>query len=1363
MNNSRWKANRVGLIDFWYYDEEEFSFLDGRMLLRGSNGSGKSVTMQSFLPLILDGNMRPERLDPFGSRARKMENYLLEDGDEREERTAYLYMELKREEEEIYHTLGIGMKARKNKKMEVWYFAITDGRRIGKEFALYKDGKNKITYTKLELKNRLADGGKVFETQKEYMDYVNKTLFGFDTIEEYKEMLDLLIQLRTPKLSKDFKPTIINEILSNSLQTLSEEDLRPISEAIENMDNLATNLESLKEGYKAAKQIQRVYQQYNQCVLYNKASNYLKQINEHNNVIQLGKEYQEKIEQCSRDIKQQEEEYETLSKEEKALQKEKNELDNSDVASLKEQEIFYQKDLDEGKASIEQKETQYAKKNERRIELANRYKRTQEENEKEKSKIQEKFQEIDEYMEGIPFDEYQFLKNDLLNDADASIDFDSHKSLFLTYKEYVQQGLDRLKEEYEKKKLYDELLLSLDKTQKDRDKTERELRQYENQLLEAKEELKENFYRWKRNNVLLKPEDEVMKQVVDSINGFYEGSDYLEIKDLVRKTKEIEEGKLREENYLEKEYERKIKLDLKEKEEQLEQWNNKKDPEPECDEGVKENRRRLQEKNIPYQQFYKVVDFDSSVTEEEKSMIEEALLSMGILDALIIAPEYKEYVLAMEEGSCDKYIFSDVQTVKDNFTKVLHADILEGESNRIEYLNITSAIQGIGYGKSEANTWIDSRGNYQIGIVEGTVTKEYTAKYIGVHAREQFRLQQIQRLECEIEEIRNQLQASQERMLDIENRSKILQQEWDEFPSGDDLKSAAKSCVAVEEQYEKLNNQLLRTRIEVEKQRNELETIRLQVASICSKSYLKPNLNLFEETMRNLNKYSQDVLDLNICHERYKNGLVQEQSDKEAIEEIDQDIDDVLYDLGKQRRKQKEIEEILKSIQQQLSLTNYEEIKERFNFCMQRLEMIPKQKEDAIRTQASLVQQKEELERKLTENREKEEVCRSYVSIARELFFNEYELGYVFEKEELEQLTESSVKNICRKLETQVLNRTQNDLFGSLQEVYHRNKGNLIEYQLTMLQLFNNENDNEIFQGKRIDIVGKYRGISINFRQLVEKLEQDMNELEALLNDKDRELFQDILANTISKKIRARIQLSKRWVENMNQLMESMNTSSGLRLSLRWKNKKAEKEGQIDTKELVDLLQKDSEIMREDEIEKLSKHFRSKIQEARVLAEEKKDVMSLHVIMKEILDYRKWFEFQLESQKTGERKKELTDRVFFTFSGGEKAMAMYVPLFSAVAAKYDSARKDAPRLISLDEAFAGVDEMNIKDMFRLMIEFGFDFMLNSQILWGDYNTVPSIAIYQLVRPENVKYVTVISYVWNGKVKVLKDKVGDSID
>ena len=80
-----------------------------------------------------------------------------------------------------------------------------------------------------------------------------------------------MIQLRTPKLSKDFKPTVINEILSSSLQTLSEDDLRPMSEAIENMDNLKTNLDTLSESIHAARQIEKVYDQYNQIVLYDKA------------------------------------------------------------------------------------------------------------------------------------------------------------------------------------------------------------------------------------------------------------------------------------------------------------------------------------------------------------------------------------------------------------------------------------------------------------------------------------------------------------------------------------------------------------------------------------------------------------------------------------------------------------------------------------------------------------------------------------------------------------------------------------------------------------------------------------------------------------------------------------------------------------------------------------------------------------------------------------------------------------------------------------------------------------------------------------------------------------------------------------
>ena len=64
-------------------------------------------------------------------------------------------------------------------------------------------------------------------------------------------------------------------------------------------------------------------------------------------------------------------------------------------------------------------------------------------------------------------------------------------------------------------------------------------------------------------------------------------------------------------------------------------------------------------------------------------------------------------------------------------------------------------------------------------------------------------------------------------------------------------------------------------------------------------------------------------------------------------------------------------------------------------------------------------------------------------------------------------------------------------------------------------------------------------------------------------------------------------------------------------------------------------------------------------------------------------------------------------------------MAMYVPLFSAVNAQYrKSDREDHPRMIALDEAFAGVDDVNIGSMFGLVEKLDFDYIMNSQALWG---------------------------------------------
>ena len=139
-------------------------------------------------------------------------------------------MEFCKKETKNYLTIGMGLRAKKNNGVKFWGFIIKDGRRIGKDIFLYKDIGNKIPLTKQELKNRIGDGGQVVETTAEYANLVNENIFGFETSMEYQEFIKLLIEIRTPKLSKDgFKPSIITEIMSKSLRGLSDDDLKAVS------------------------------------------------------------------------------------------------------------------------------------------------------------------------------------------------------------------------------------------------------------------------------------------------------------------------------------------------------------------------------------------------------------------------------------------------------------------------------------------------------------------------------------------------------------------------------------------------------------------------------------------------------------------------------------------------------------------------------------------------------------------------------------------------------------------------------------------------------------------------------------------------------------------------------------------------------------------------------------------------------------------------------------------------------------------------------------------------------------------------------------------------------------------------------
>src|SRR5699024_9325735 len=226
----------------------------------------------------------------------------------------------------------------------------------------------------------------------------------------------------------------------------------------------------------------------------------------------------------------------------------------------------------------------------------------------------------------------------------------------------------------------------------------------------------------------------------------------------------------------------------------------------------------------------KVIEFADSLKEEQASRLEEALLRMGILDALIVPLEYREQVLALEDGVCDTYFFHDVNCVKENLLNAL--DVAQEEDILLSQ-TILNILRGIGNQNEigERHTWIDEKGNYRIGVLEGTITKQYDAKYIGVQARERYRKQQMEHLKVECDELQKAVEEIQEKVRQKEDEFSLLKQEYNEFPSGEDIKTAVDGYKEKERDYNRIGQEIEKSRILLEQQRQELEKVRVEVQS----------------------------------------------------------------------------------------------------------------------------------------------------------------------------------------------------------------------------------------------------------------------------------------------------------------------------------------------------------------------------------------------------------------------------------------------------------------------------------------------------------------------------------------------------
>lgn len=1354
MEFNRWMIERAGLINFWYYDEEEFTFSDGRLLLRGSNGSGKSVTMQSFIPLLLDGNKSPERLDPFGSKARKMENYLLgEDENGKDECTAYLFMEFKKALSGNFITIGMGFKAVRNKPLQSWGFSITDGRRVGRDFYLYKNIGEKIPLSKKELENRIGSGGRITDGQNEYMKMVNDLLFGFDEIDEYDELIKLLVQLRSPKLSKDFKPTVIYEILENSLQQLSEDDLRPMSEAIENMDNIKSRLEELKESKKAADRIKTYYDRYNNAVLLEKTKALLKCSGDIEKLEKGKGELEQKKNDAKEEFEKAVRNIEDFKISQETALKKREELEKHDSVRIKEKIIEIEKNTEDYNREKDEKSRQMESKKRLRIKEENNLREYKGREEVETKKIEDSLALMDELSDSFAFDEQSFMKDELLRNIKGGYNFSYVKTALKQHSGNMEKAAKAIVEKERKNIEYDRILGELEKIRQDKNINAKKLGEAKVLLEETKQELIEKIYMWSKENKELKLSGDVLKSISRSINNFDTAGSLYETTSIIRPEYNAIESSLNKDKAQLEIEQKAIREKKSEIEKEIDEWKNKKEPEPARENKVILNRKRLEDEKIPHVPLYRCVDFRPELDDVIRGRIEEALVDMGLIDALIVPSAYRDKIFSMDREMADKYIFASPQFLMHGLNEFLKPESINVEG--ITTVDIENVLRSILLDENGSSTYIDENGRYGIGIIKGRSSRDnYAAKFIGASARKRYKEEMIESLMEQSRTLQGQIDDLQYKIDIITGRINILVQEYEACPKDKDLQVAANEVREARYNLEKISAEVLKKEDEEKTAYRELKDVEQKVYELTKKINLKANIEVYEEAIESSKEYTAHLYEL----EKQVLSLIGTVENierlTESMEQIDSDIDNIAYDLNNIDRKLKEAKMLFDSYNDQLKLSNYEEIKTEIDECIRLIKELPSKIEKEISKRESQKAIYQSTDRDLISLGSRISVLNHMLSVYEESFNEETGLGYVFERKEDDPI--KCARNIVREVEDKF---QRDEVTEQLYQKYQENSQYLREYIVKIDSIFEKapESDNPDIveasaKSRRLNITGKVRGRDVDFYALMDFISEGIDENERLLKESDRQLFEDILVKNISKKIRAKIYHSQQWVRKMNELMESMNTSSGLSFSLSWSSKRAETEDQLDTKELVELLKQEGGLMKEQDLNKLSDHFRSKIAEARRIQEDTGKTQTFHTIMKEILDYRKWFEFKLFYVKTGQNKKELTNNAFYQFSGGEKAMAMYVPLFSAVYARYEGARAESPRIISLDEAFAGVDEKNISDMFRLLNELRLDFIINSQILWGDYDTVPSLSICELIRPDNADYVTVIRYLWNGKVK-----------
>ena len=255
--DERWRLSRAGIVNIWHYLDNEFDLSGGRMILRGTNGSGKSRALEMLLPFLLDADRR--RMDATGAARVSLDELMRSGAQGQSNRTGYLWLELRRPGD--YRTIGALVRhSQSASSTKVWYF--TTPLRVGDGLELMSSSREPLSREAL---TELVGAERITESPAMHREHVRTGVFGLDGDagrDRYDGLLQLLHTLRAPDVGNRIDEGRLPQILVESLPPLHEEALLRAGEQLDGLTETRAAQDRLENSAERVTAFLAVYQRY---------------------------------------------------------------------------------------------------------------------------------------------------------------------------------------------------------------------------------------------------------------------------------------------------------------------------------------------------------------------------------------------------------------------------------------------------------------------------------------------------------------------------------------------------------------------------------------------------------------------------------------------------------------------------------------------------------------------------------------------------------------------------------------------------------------------------------------------------------------------------------------------------------------------------------------------------------------------------------------------------------------------------------------------------------------------------------------------------------------------------------------------